>query len=239
MADSSSVSVLLNIFTSPTVAFKALKQRPNPWLALLIVIGLYAAVSYLYVQSVDLPWMLDRQMSQGGNLTEEQRRQAVDAAMQLSPTVYAVIGAITTPISILLVFALISLYFTGVSFATNDGVKYGQWFAMIAWGTMPVVFGLAASFVNLLVVDARFLPQEQLNPLSFGNLLGLNSGEGAAAAPKSERILLSLDITTLWSVVLWIVGHQVFSQRSIVRSAVVVLGPVAAIVLISAIVAAV
>ena len=236
MADSSSAGVLVNIFTSPTTAFTALKERPNPWLALLIVLGLYAAVSYLYMQSVDLPWMLDRQLSQGGNLTEDQRNQAVDAALQISPTVYGVIAAVTTPLSIIIVFALVALYLTGVSFATNDGVKYGQWFALVAWSTMPIIFGLAASFVNLLVVDARFLPQEQLNPLAFGNLLGLTA-EGANV-PISQRILLSLDVTTLWSVILQIIGVQIFSQRSIVRAAVVVLGPVAAIVLISAIVAA-
>jgi hypothetical protein len=236
MADSSSAGVLVNIFTSPSAAFAALKERPNPWLALLIVLGIYAAVSYLYMQSVDLPWMLDRQLSQGGNLTDEQRTQAVDAALQISPAVYGVIAAVTTPLSILIVFALVALYLTGVSFATNDGVKYGQWFALVAWSTMPIIFGLGASFVNLLVVDARFLPQEQLNPLSFGNLFGLTTeGEGV---PISQRILLSLDITTLWSVILQIIGVQVFSQRSIVRAAVVVLGPVAAIVLISAIVAA-
>lgn len=226
MADSSSVNVLVNIFTAPSAAFAALKERPNPWPALLIVLGLYAAVSYLYTQAVDLPWLIDRQLSQGGNLTEEQRSQAVDAALQISPAVYGVIGAVTSPLSILIVYALSALYYTGVSFATNDGVKYGQWFALVAWATMPIVFGLAASFVNLMVSDARFLPQEQLNPLSFGNLLALD-GEGA---PMSQRILLSLDITTLWSIVLSIIGYQVFTQRSIVRAAVVVLAPLAVIV---------
>ena len=233
MADSS-VSVLVNIFTSPTAAFTALKERPNPWPALLIVLGLYAAVSYLYLQVVDLPWMLDRQLSQGGNLTDEQRRQAVDAALQLSPTVYGVIGAVTTPLTILMVYALIALYYTGVSFATNDGVKYGHWFTLLAWSAMPVVLGLVASFVNMLVVDARFLPQEQLNPLSFGNLFALNS-EGA---PMGQRILLSLDVTTLWSVVLQIIGVQVFSQRSSVRAALIVLAPIIVIVLLSAIISA-
>jgi hypothetical protein len=234
MADHSAVSILVNIFTSPTAAFTALRERPSPWLPLLLVLIGYGAVSYLYLQVVDLPWMLDRQLSLSGELTEAQRQQAVDAALQISPTVYSVIGAVTTPLSILIVYALIALYFTGVSFATNDGVKYGKWFAMIAWGTLPIIFGLAASFVNLLVSDARFLPQEQLNPLSFGNLLGIDS-EGA---PRSQAVLLSLDITTLWTVVLWIIGYQVFSQRSIVRAAVVVLGPIAAIVLISAILSA-
>jgi hypothetical protein len=234
MADSTTVSVLTNIFTAPTIAFAALKERPKPWLALLIVLGTYAAVSYLYLQVVDLPWMLDRQLSQGGNLTEEQRTQAVDAALQISPTVYGVIGAVTTPLSLLILYALIALYFTGVSFATNERVKYGQWFAMISWSWMPIVFGLAASFVNLLVVDARFLPQEQLNPLSFGNLFGLSS----EAAPMSQRILLSLDVTAVWMIALMVIGYQVFTQRSIVRAAVVVLAPIAVIVLVSTIIAA-
>jgi hypothetical protein len=233
MADSSSVSVLVNIFTSPTAAFNALKERPNPWPALLIVLGLYAAVSYLYMQVVDLPWMFDRQLSQAGNLTEEQRAQQVDAALQLSPTVYGVIGAITSPLAILIIFALIALYLTGVSFATNDGGKYGKWFTVVSWGFMPIVFVLAATFINLLVNDARFMPQEQVNPLSFGNLLGIET-EGA---PAVQRVLLALDITVCWALALWILGHQVLTQRSITRSAMVILAPIVVIVLVSVILA--
>ena len=234
MSDSSSVGVLSNIFTAPTVAFARLKERPNPWLALLILLVGYAAVSYLYLQVVDLAWMLDQQMKQAGNLTDEQRKQAVDAALQVSPVVYSVIGAVAAPISILIVVALVALYFTGVSFATNDGVKYGQWFAMIAWALMPIVIGLAATFINLLVSDSRFIPQEKLNPLAFGNLLGID----IAGLPRGQRGLLSLDISAIWAVVLLVLGHQVFTQRSIVRAAIVVLGPIVAIVLISVVLSA-
>ena len=234
MSDSSSVGVLLNIFTAPTVAFARLKERPNPWLALLILLVGYAAVSYLYLQVVDLAWMLDQQMQQGGNLTEEQRKQAVDAALQVSPVVYSVIGAVAAPISILIVVAIVALYFTGVSFATNDGVKYGQWFAMITWALMPIVIGLAATFINLLVSDSRFIPQDKLNPLAFGNLLGID----IAGLPSAQRGLLRLDISSIWAVVLLVLGHQVFTQRSIVRAAIVVLGPIVGIVLISVVLSA-
>jgi hypothetical protein len=228
MADSASSNVLVNIFTAPSVAFAAIKERPNPWLPLLIVVVGYCVVSFVYLQVVDLPWLMDRQLAQAGNLTDEQRAQAVENALRISPTVYGAIGAVSTSISIVAVFALVALYFTGVSFATNDGVKFRQWFAMIVWSTMPVVFGLLATFVNLLVNDARFLPQESLNPLSFGQLLAIDS-EGT---PIVQRILLSLDITATWGIVLQVIGYQVFTQRSIVRAAVVVLGPLAMIVLI-------
>ena len=226
MADSTSVGVLSNIFTSPAVAFAAIKERPNPWVPLLLVSLGTAAVSYLYLSGVDLAWMLDRQLSQGGNLTDAQRTEAVDQALKLPAAFYYVIGTVSAPLSYLIYFALIALYFTGVSFATNDGVKYGQWFAVIAWSTVPLIFGLAATFVNLLVTDARFLPPEQLNPLSFSNLLAIDTEGGSIL----ERTLLSLSVMALWVVGLLIVGHKVCSQRSIVRSAIVVLGPIVAIV---------
>ncbi len=105
MADSSSVSILVNIFTAPSAAFAAIKERPNPWLPLLVVLDRLLPPSRTCIcKVVDLPWMLDRQLGQGGgNLTDEQRTQAVDAALQISPTVYCVIGAVSTSLSILIV----------------------------------------------------------------------------------------------------------------------------------------
>jgi hypothetical protein len=234
MADSTTVGVFMNIFTAPSSAFAAIKERPNPWVPLLLVSIGAAAVSYFYLRGVDLAWMLDRQLAQGGNLTDEQRTQAVNQALQLPQAVYYVFGTLSAPLSYLIFYALIALYFTGVSFATNDGVKYGQWLAMIAWSMLPLLFGLAATVVNLLVSDARFLPPEQLNPLSFGNLLAIDT-EGVSML---ERSLLSLSVIALWVVGLLIVGHQVCSQRSIVRSAVVVLGPIVAIVVVGVVFAA-
>ena len=72
-----------------------------------------------------------------------------------------------------------------------------------------------------------------MNPLSFGSLLALD-GEGATIV---ERILLALDVTVLWATVLQILGYQAFTQRSIVRATIVVLGPLALIVLIASLVA--
>jgi hypothetical protein len=190
-------------------------------------------VSFVYLSVVDLPWMMDQQLAASGNLTEEQRAQAVDAALQISPTVYGAIGAVTSAIAILAIFALIALYYTGVSFATNDGIRFGQWFALLAWCSLPIVLGQIASLVNLLVNDSRFLPQTQLNPLSFSSLLAIDP-QGASVV---ERILLQLDVTTLWGTVLQILGYQAFTQRSFVRATIVVLGPLALIVLIASLAA--
>ena len=227
MSDSSSVGVLTNIFTTPSLAFAAIKERPNPWVPLLVLmIGVFI-VQFMYMQAVDFPWLVDQQLQQAGaNMTEAQRAQLVDATTKVPPTVLGAIQGVSGAITILAVYAVVALYYLGVSFATNDKTKYQQWLALIAWCSLPSVLGYIASIVNLQVNDARFLPAEQLNPLSFGSLLALEP-KGATIV---ERILMALDVPVLWSTVLQILGYQAFTGRSIGFATAVVLGPLAAIV---------
>jgi hypothetical protein len=233
MAQNTSAGVLSNIFTAPQAAYQAIKERPNPWLPLLILaIGTFT-VQFYYTQAVDLAWLFDQQLQVGGNLTEEQRRQAVDGMLRVPATVLAAAQGVSGVIAILIVYALVSLYYTAVSFATHDGVKFGQWFALIAWCSLPGVLGLLASLVNLAVSDVRFMPREQVNPLSFASLLAIDP-QGATIV---QRVLLSLDVTVLWAIVLQVLGYQAFTRRSIVRATVVVLGPLALIVLLGSLAA--
>jgi hypothetical protein len=232
MADSSTVGVLTNIFTAPQAAFPAIKERPSPWLPLLVVILFNCVVQFTYTQLVDLPWLIDNQLA-AADMPVEQRAQAVDAALQIPPLAYGFIAAVPSAIIILIVYALIALYYTGVSFASNDGIKYGQWLGLIAWCSLPTVFGQLASLVNLVVSDARFMPAQSLNPLSFSSLLAIDP----TGATVVETILLSLDVTTLWATVLQILGYQAFTQSSITKATAVVLGPLALIVLVAALAA--
>ena len=48
MADSPTVSVLSNIFTAPQAAFGVIKERPSPWLPLLVIILVIAAVGLAF-----------------------------------------------------------------------------------------------------------------------------------------------------------------------------------------------
>ena len=229
MADSTSVGVLSNIFTAPTLAFSSIKERPNPWLPLLVLMTGVFVVQFTYMQAVDYPWMVDQQLQQAGGMTDAERAQAVDAMTQLPPSVMGTLYGVGGALSVLIIYAVIALYYLGVSFATNDKTKYQQWLALIAWCSLPTVLGYIASLVNLQVTDARFLLPTELNPLSFGSLLNLDP-QGATTV---ETILMALDVTVFWSVVLQILGYQAFTQRSFTFATAVVLGPLAIIALIA------
>jgi len=229
MADSTSVGVLSNIFTAPSVAFAAIKERPNPWLPLLVLMTGTFLQQFMYLQAVDYPWLIDQQLQQAGGMTEEQRTQTVDMMTSLPKGAIAAIQGVGGAITILVIYAIIALYYLGVSFATNDKTKYQQWLALIAWCSLPSVLGIIASLVNLQVTDARFLLPTQLNPLSFGSLLDLDP----RGATTVETILMALDVTVFWSTVLQILGYQAFTQRSLTFATVVVLGPLALVALIA------
>ena len=71
MAQNTSVGVLVNILTAPQAAYAAIKERPNPWLPLLVLMIGTFIVQYAYMQAVDFPWLMDQQLQAGGaQLTE-------------------------------------------------------------------------------------------------------------------------------------------------------------------------
>jgi len=230
MADSAGLATVTNIFAAPNEAFPAIREKSRVWLPLLILIAGYCAISLVYMTSVDLPWFMDQQMQNAGpNVTAAQREQAVQTAANVSPLVYGSIGAVSSTLFILIWFSVVALYYTGISFVTSDGVKFKQWFALLAWCALPIVLGLMASLVNVLASDARFMRQTDLNPLAFSNLFSIDS----TGATTLQRVLLNLDVTFLWSVVLSVFGYQAWTKRSLPAAAAVVLGPFALIVAVS------
>ncbi|HLF13078.1 MAG TPA: YIP1 family protein [Gammaproteobacteria bacterium] len=234
MADKSSLGIAVNIFTSPNEAFAALREQPRVLLPILVLLVGYCAVSFVYMNAVDLPWFMDVQLQSGSaNLTDAQREQAVTAAASVSPMVYGAVFALTSIAFVLLWMFVTAAYYTGVSFVTNDGVKLKQWFALICWCALPTVLGIVAQLVNLMASDARFMLQDAINPLSFGNLFSIER-EGASIL---QRTLLSIDLTALWALVLTVLGYQTWTKSSMVKTVAIVLGPLAVIVAIGTLLA--
>jgi hypothetical protein len=230
MADKSSLAVAIDLFTAPNQAFAAIKERPSVWLPLIALIVSYAAVSFAFMTSVDLPWFFDQQLQQSNaDLTDAQREEMVRVQTSMGPIVLASISAVVAPIAIVIALFISALYLTGVSFLTHDGVRLKQWFAFSAWCWLPIVLGLIASLINILAGDARFMTQEELNPLAFGNLLGIER-EGLTGL---QRALLNLDLSTLWAVVLCVLGYQAWTKRSTALALTVILGPPALIIMLA------
>jgi hypothetical protein len=229
MAEKSSLAVAVDLFTAPNQAFAAIKERPRVWLPLLALIVSYAAVSFVFMTSVDLEYFFDQQLQQSNpDLTDLQREEMLRVQTSMSPVALGAIGAVTAPIGLAIALFISALYLTGVGFLTHDGIRLKQWFAFSAWCFLPIVLGLVATIINLLVSDARFMSQEEINPLAFGNLLGVDR-EGLTGL---QRGLLSVDLTALWSLILCVLGYQAWTKRSTALAVAVILGPLALIIVL-------
>jgi hypothetical protein len=234
MADSSYVALATNIFTAPSEAFAALKERPRVLLPVLVLLIGFSAVSFYFLSHVDMGFFLDNQLRSGSaNITDAQRDQAVAAAAKIPPLLYGAIGAVTSSFFVFMIVFIVAAYYTFVSFVTGDGVKLKQWFALLCWCTLPQALGVVAQLVNMIVNDPRFMLQDAINPLAFGNLLSIDR----TGAPIVQRILLGIDVTAVWTLVLQVLGYQAFTKSSFVKSAAIVLGPIALIVLIGTLLA--
>jgi len=232
MSDTSLTSVLTNIFAAPSSAFPAIKEQPRAWLPLLLLVVAACAVSVLYTTSVDLPWLIDRTLDASGrDIPAAQREQAIAAATRLPPAVYGAFGAVGGAITLLVLFAVFALYYKIVSQFTHDGIAYKQWFGFVAWCALPGILGALATIVNLAVSDVRFMPQEEINPLSFSSLLGID----AQGLGRLQLVLVTRDLTTLWTLALSVIGYQIFTKRTLSFSATVVLVPVVCVALLGAV----
>lgn len=213
---------LINIFTSPMDAFRSLKSKPRTLFPLLLLIACNVGMTLVYMRSVDIPWLLETQMqTSAAQLTDDQRRQAIERISKVSPTLITTVSGVQAAVVMLILLFLPAAYLAIVSMLTNDGYKLSRWFALVCWCSLPLLLGVLASLVNVLAGDASHLAPEKLNPLSFSNLFEV------ATPPRNvaDRVLHSIGVTSVWSLALLVFGYQAWTERSLAKSAGIVLAP--------------
>jgi Yip1 domain len=227
MADTSIAAIATNIFAAPQAAFAAIRERPAPWLPMIVLMIAAAGAAGLYLSSVDLPWFIDQQLTASGrDIPAEARDQLIEnAARPQARVVLLVFSTVGGALQMLAMVALFALYLLGVSLRTREPIGYKPWFALVAWCLIPSLLGALATVVNLLSSDARFMAPETIDPLSFGSLLGIET-KGMNAV---QRILVSRDVFFIWSIVLVVLGYAQWTKRSLVVSALLVLAPLVVI----------
>lgn len=217
---------LIDIFTSPGDVFASLKDKPSFLLPVVLLVGASCAVIVWYYSLVDIPWLMERsfEMSQP-DIPADQRAQMLEQASQAPRGMLASTSAIAVGVVVIVLLLAMGLYLTIVSMLTNDGLRFSQWFSLVSWASVPVVLSSAASLVNLAVRDATFLPAEQLNPLALANLLGLEVRTGFP-----DSLLLYVDPTSIWALVLMIVGYRQWTGKDFAVSALIVAAPLLTII---------
>ncbi|MBN4053872.1 YIP1 family protein [Haliea sp. AH-315-K21] len=207
----------LNILIAPKKAFPLIKEKPSWFLPWLLISVLAASVQFGFYSLVDAEYLLDQLVQQSllpGMGTNDLRvilQPVVD-----NKKILAISSAIGVPVGLLVLFLSNSIYFAFISKFTDDNVGFKRWFALSAWCTVPTVFSALGGWL-VIITSGGLIDMNALNPFSFNFLF------------KTEGTFTGLfsfvNVITLWTLSLLILGYKNFTSSSTLKAALVVVLP--------------
>ncbi len=205
-----------NVIVAPGNALRRVREHPSFLFPLVLVLVPTSGVAFAYYSFVDVAWLFETQLQDA--LPDQQPPAALESGV--TRNIMRIGAAAGAAFVLVLTVTVWAAYLAFVSMITNDGHGFGIWFALVSWCSLPAVLAQLATVVNLIVSDVSRLPPEQLNPLSVANLLGIDGGSSGLV-----QFVTNQDPTTLWSLVLVVLGYHMWTQRSLPAAAAVVLAP--------------
>ncbi|PQO90666.1 hypothetical protein C5614_27300 [Massilia phosphatilytica] len=194
-----------NVILAPSPTFARLKDKPRPFIPLLVLILLTLAVSFWYISSLDFAWFREHMLAAQGNMQPEQRAAMAQfftpKTMMWSSGAGAVLG---TPF----ICALAALYYLLASKVMGTGIGYGKWFGFAVWTSIPRMLTVPLSILQILTSGGRLAP-EDMNMVSLNYLL--------LHLPQSSpwfTFATNLDLTSVWSIALAVLGLKAWTGRS-------------------------
>jgi hypothetical protein len=194
-----------NVILAPSTTFARLKDKPRPFIPLLVLILLTLAVSFWYISSLDFAWFREHMLAAQGPMKPEARAAMAQfltpKTMMWSSGAGAVLG---TP----LICAIVALYYLLAGKVMGTGIGYGKWFGFAVWTSIPRLLTVPLSALQILTSGGRLAP-EDMNMVSLNYLL--------LHVPMSSPwfgFATNLDLTSVWSIALAVLGLKAWTGRS-------------------------
>jgi hypothetical protein len=209
------LSALITMFYEPGRAFSMLEPKRHAWLPLVLLIVATSTLLFWYFNVVDFAWLLDQMLA--GIKDAEQRDMTKTMMSKTMMTVSAVGGSVVMfPIAC----ALAGVYFMLAGKVLNKEVSFGTGFALAAWASVPALLLLPLGAVAIMFASNGQLNFSDLNPLSLNQLIFHYDMAHPMAA-----LLDNLNASSIWTMILTMIGFQVWARTPRSTAIVVVLIP--------------
>ncbi|MGY0799740.1 YIP1 family protein [Lysobacter sp. A286] len=204
------MSHLIDIFLQPSKVFADLREKPTFVLPLLVIAVLSAAMTLAYFLRVDPDWFLDQATLAMSASDAAQAREMMPGARTMG-----YIGAISSPLVIVVIMALTALYYLLAGKVTGNAVSFKHGMSLASWASMPAVLGTLVALIGALMMD----PQTSLESLMLANvdplLVQLPADSPWSALARSFSLLV------FWSLFLTALGWRIWGKTSWLQAIVV------------------
>lgn len=203
----SAVGRLLGVLVAPGRTFRSIAERPT-WVApLLLLMLLGAGVGYLVARRMDFEDMVRQRMAQQHQeLSAEQIDRGVEIAKKFGP-----IGALVSGIAVLPVaYLLLALIFWTFFRLLGSDLSYLASLSVTLHSLMPNAVS-ALLTLPLILRLATIKAQDAQRGLLLSSLAAF-APEGAGPAVKS--LLGSVDLFSLWVLILLSLGYRTVARVS-------------------------
>lgn len=194
-----------NVFVEPSSTFARLKAKTNAWLPLVVLMVLSLGILYWWVTTLDFAWMTEHMMARQPNATPEMRAAMARFMTPNSMLISSVLGAV---IGTLLIYAVTAVYYLIAGKMLGSMIGYGKWFGFSVWTSVPRLLTIPLSALQIMTSHGRLAP-EDLNMVSLNYLL-----LHLPATSPWAGLAAGIDLTTVWSIVLAVLGLKAWTGRS-------------------------
>ena len=205
--EDSSLGRLIGVLISPGKTFRSIAERPTWVVALVVLVLLGAAAGYLIVQKLDMAEVISQSMGDRG-------RQATDEEIERATEMFERFGwlgaLVGTTVVAPLGFLVFALVFWVVFKLQGGEFSYQTSLSVTLHSLMPTA---VLSLLSLPVIYSRGTIglEESQRGVLFSNLAPLAPEEAGTAL---TALMASIDLFTIWSLVLLTIGYSIVGRVS-------------------------
>jgi len=196
------------VLVAPGKTFQAIAARPT-WVApMLVLVLLSTVVGYMVTQRLDMAQALRHQNEvTGGRLTAEELDQRIEMVQKLQPFLALFQGLIAAPAFYLLVALL---FWVGFRLLGSE-ITWTASLGTTLHGLMPLA--VAAMLAIPVIWNRASITQEEARGAAFlASSLAAFAPDDASATTRA--LLGSVDLFSLWAIILLSIGYRTVARVS-------------------------
>jgi hypothetical protein len=201
---------VIDTFIAPSKTFTDILRNQSWWLPFLII----SVVGYGFIFTIDkrVGWEQVLENSLKANPAQAEKIANAPAEQQATIRASMMIGykvfSYGFPVTVLLFWLIASAVMMGtINFIFGGRAKFGELFAVFAYAGLPGIF---KSILTIIVLFAGLSPET----FQLQNPVGTNLGYYLPAESPKWLITLgtSIDIITIWTVILLVIGTAIVAK---------------------------